>query len=308
MTASRPDSAANGASARLDRTTDHPLGHQPVRRASPASRTTLPLPKLMTSRAEMETAIHHALDQVERERDVRILFAYESGSRGWGFESQDSDYDVRFIYAHRLEWYLSIESHRDVVEMPISGLLDVNGWELRKSLRLLRKSNPALLEWLSSPIVYREHAPIMRDYRALLPGYYSALACMQHYLSMAKGNFRAYLEGELVRTKKYLYVLRPVLACRWIEAGLGVVPMQFAVLYQAVAPADGSVRAAIDELMAQKKAGFESDRGPRIDVLNGFLAGEIARFEALHIKPPKRRPVEEMDRFFRGAVERAWTA
>jgi predicted nucleotidyltransferase len=258
------------------------------------------------SSVDMDAAIQRALDDVERERDVRILFACESGSRGWGFESQDSDYDVRFIYAHRPEWYLSVESHRDVVEIPISGLLDVNGWELRKSLRLLRKSNPALLEWLSSPIVYREHAAIMRDYRALLPLYYSPIACMHHYLSMAKGNFRHYLQGEQVRTKKYLYVLRPVLACRWIEAGLGVAPMQFAALYQAVAPQDASVRAAIDGLMAQKKAGFESDRAPRIDVLNRFLASEMARFESLKLKAPKRPPVEEMDRFFRGAVARAW--
>jgi hypothetical protein len=258
------------------------------------------------SPADVDTAIHRALDQVERSRDVRILFACESGSRGWGFESPDSDYDVRFIYVHRPEWYLSVESHRDVVEIPVSGLLDINGWELRKSLRLLRKSNPALLEWLSSPIVYREHAPIMRDYRALLPPYYSPIACMHHYLSMAKGNFREYLQSEQVRTKKYLYVLRPVLACRWIEAGRGVVPMQFATLYQAVAPEERAVRAAIEDLMAQKKAGFESDRGPRIDVLNGFLAGEIARFESLQLKTPKRPPVEEMDRFFRGAVARAW--
>ena len=259
-----------------------------------------------TSAADIDTAIHRALGQVERERDVRILFACESGSRGWGFESQDSDYDVRFIYVHRLEWYLSVESHRDVVEIPISGLLDVNGWELRKSLRLLRKSNPALLEWLSSPIVYREHAAIVRDYRALLPLYYSPVACMYHYLSMAKANFREYLQSELVRTKKYLYVLRPVLGCRWIEAGLGVVPMQFGTLYQAVAPKEAAVREAIEDLMAHKKAGFESDRGPRIDVLNGFLAGEIARFESLQLEAPKRPPVEEMDRFFRAAVERAW--
>ena len=260
------------------------------------------------SPTEITTAIHHALDQVERERDVRILFACESGSRGWGFESRDSDYDVRFIYVHRLEWYLSVEPHRDVVEIPISGLLDVNGWELRKSLRLLRKSNPALLEWLSSPIVYREHVPIMRDYRALLPPYYSPIACLHHYLSTAKGNFRDYLQSEQVRTKKYLYVLRPVLACRWIEAGRGVVPMQFGTLYRAVAPREEAVRAAIEALMAQKKAGFETDRGPRIDVLNAFLSAEIAHFEALQLRASKRPTVEEMDRFFRGAMGRAWAA
>jgi hypothetical protein len=253
----------------------------------------------------MYESIQRNLDDVERSRGVRILFACESGSRGWGFESQDSDYDVRFIYVHPLDWYLSVEQHRDVIEIPISGLLDVNGWELRKSLRLLRKSNPALLEWLSSPIVYREHARIMRDYRALIGPYYSPAACMQHYLNMAKGNFRDYLQDELVRTKKYLYVLRPVLACRWIEAGLGAVPMQFATLLDAVAP-QGPVLEAIDALMDAKKAGFESDRGPRIQVLNDFLSAEIARLRCLHLRARKRPHAEEMDRFFRSALQRAW--
>jgi predicted nucleotidyltransferase len=253
----------------------------------------------------MHEAIQRNLDDVERSHGVRILFACESGSRGWGFESQDSDYDVRFIYVHPLDWYLSVEQHRDVIEIPISKLLDVNGWELRKSLRLLKKSNPALLEWLSSPIVYREHARIMRDYRALIGPYYSPSACMQHYLSMAKGNFRDYLQDELVRTKKYLYVLRPVLACRWIEAGLGAVPMQFARLLDAVAP-QGPVLEAIDALMDAKKAGFESDRGLRIQVLNDFLSAEIARLHSLHLRAPKRPHVEEMDRFFRSALQRAW--
>ena len=256
--------------------------------------------------SEIEREIHGSLDQIERERDVRVLFACESGSRGWGFASQDSDYDVRFIYVHRPEWYLSVEPHRDVIELPISGLLDVNGWELRKSLRLLRKSNPALLEWLSSPIVYRERPSIMRGYRALLPSYYSAIACMHHYLSMAQRNFREYLQTEQVRTKKYLYVLRPVLACRWIEAGLGVVPMQFATLCEAVAPEDSAVREAIDALMAQKKAGFESDREPRIEVLNTFLAAELARFDSLQLQPPKKPGMEELNRFFRGAIQAAW--
>ena len=96
------------------------------------------------------------LDAVEREEDVRVLYACESGSRAWGFASPDSDYDVRFIYVHRPDWYLSIVDRRDVIERPIVDEYDLSGWELRKTLRLFRKSNPPLIEWLGSPIVYRE--------------------------------------------------------------------------------------------------------------------------------------------------------
>jgi hypothetical protein len=103
---------------------------------------------------EVSERVRNALTRLETEQDVRVLYACESGSRAWGFASQDSDYDVRFLYVHRREWYLSIESRRDVIEEPLCDELDVSGWELRKALRLLRKSNPPLLEWMKSPMVY----------------------------------------------------------------------------------------------------------------------------------------------------------
>ena len=97
---------------------------------------------------EVFQRVREALARVEAEKKVRVLFAVESGSRAWGFASRDSDYDVRFLYAHQREWYLSVEDRRDVIERPLDDDLDVSGWELRKALRLLRKSNPPLLEWL----------------------------------------------------------------------------------------------------------------------------------------------------------------
>src|SRR5580698_4708067 len=85
------------------------------------------------------------LRRIEQAYDVRVLYACESGSRAWGFASQDSDYDVRFLYVHSRDWYLSIEDRRDVIEQPLHEGLDLSGWDLRKTLQLLRKSNPPLL-------------------------------------------------------------------------------------------------------------------------------------------------------------------
>jgi len=100
------------------------------------------------------------LAAIEHTELVHILYACESGSRAWGFASPDSDYDVRFIYVRPRDWYLSIdlERRRDVIERPIEGVLDINGWDLRKALQLMRKSNPPLFEWLHSPLVYRAQA------------------------------------------------------------------------------------------------------------------------------------------------------
>jgi predicted nucleotidyltransferase len=161
----------------------------------------------------IQEQIHVALNTIERDEDVHIFYACESGSRAWGFPSADSDYDVRFLYIHPTPWYLSIdiETRRDVIERPINDQLDVVGWDLRKALKLFRKSNPPLLEWLTSPIVYTERFGIAEQLRQLVPTYYSPTASFYHYLHMAQGNFRDYLRGEMVWIKKYFYVLRPYL-------------------------------------------------------------------------------------------------
>ena len=171
---------------------------------------------------DMRANVKENLGALERQHQVKVLFACESGSRGWGFASPDSDYDVRFIYVHRLPWYLTVAPGRDVIELPISGELDVNGWDLRKALALLRESNPTLLEWLGSPIVYREDAGAMTRFRMLAQDVFSNAKGWHHYASMAKKNFREHLQAEEVRYKKYLYVLRPLLAARWIRARSGV--------------------------------------------------------------------------------------
>src|SRR5258708_31381471 len=146
--------------------------------------------------------VRDALAQVEAERHVRVLFACESGSRAWGFASRDGDYDVRFLYVHRRDWYLSVEDRRDVIERPIADDLDVSGWELRKALRLLRKSNPPLLEWLKSPVVYRHDPAFAVEVGALAAKFYSPRRCFAHYLHMAFGNWRADLRGPREVTPK----------------------------------------------------------------------------------------------------------
>lgn len=118
------------------------------------------------------------LKEIEARENVRIVFACESGSRAWGFPSSDSDYDVRFLHVRPVEWYLSIDKKRDVIERPVNGGLDINGWDLKKALRLFRKSNPPLLEWLGSPILYLERFSVAAKMRELIPVYYSPTACM----------------------------------------------------------------------------------------------------------------------------------
>jgi len=222
----------------------------------------------------MRAQILDCLRRLEADHDVKVLFACESGSRGWGFASPDSDYDVRFIYVNRLSWYLTVEAGRDVIEQPISGDLDVNGWDLRKTLQLLRQSNPTLLEWLRSPIVYSEEADAAARLRALAEEGFSAVRGYHHYVSMAKKNFREHLRGEEVRYKKYLYVLRPLLAARWIRDGRGVPPMRFAALAETTLQ-DRALLDEINRLLDVKMRAGEAATSPRWHGLHDFIEREL---------------------------------
>jgi uncharacterized protein len=217
------------------------------------------------------------LKTIEHQFDVKILYACESGSRAWGFASPDSDYDVRFIYVHRKDHYLSMDENRDVIELPVNDLLDINGWELRKALRLFRKSNGPLYEWLHSPIMYREMPTFTKELWSLAGNYFSPRAAMHHYLSMAKGVYESELAAEKVKLKKYFYALRPVLAAKWIADFDSVPPMDFNSLRKLL-PQDLGTR--IDALLARKS---EVSEGFLIDShsgLNSFIKDCIRYCEA----------------------------
>lgn len=254
----------------------------------------------------MKNLINSRLIEVEASNDIKIVYACESGSRAWGFASADSDYDVRFIYLRPLEWYLSIDEKSDVIEYPISEQLDINGWDLKKALQLLRKTNPPLLEWLGSPIIYLEKYTIAQSMRQLAKEYYSPSACLYHYLHMARGNYREYLQGDIVWVKKYFYVLRPILAMKWIEEGRGIVPTDFNVAVEKLA-LTGELKEAIANLLESKRAGNELDKGEKIPAISNFIESELARWENTEIlKSINTSHASNLDEFFRHSINEVW--
>lgn len=256
----------------------------------------------------MKDRIINELARIEEHENVRILYACESGSRAWGFPSKDSHYDVRFIYIHPMDWYLSIADKRDVIERPINDLLDINGWDLKKALKLFRKSNPPLLEWLQSPIIYWEKFSVVNNMRNNSPLTFSPKSCMYHYLSMAKGNFREYLQGEKVKVKKYFYVLRPVLACFWIKKHNSMPPMEFGILVDTLLE-EGSLKQEIETLLTRKKAGVEFDLEPRIQVINDFLEIKIEHIDE-YLQSVEKSHIDDInvfDMIFKNALVEVWS-
>lgn len=260
----------------------------------------------------MKETILKSLLKIEEDYNVKILYAVESGSRAWEFPSKDSDYDVRFIYVHQKEDYLTIDQmgmgkKRDVIELPINDLLDITGWELTKALRLFRKSNPPLMEWLRSGIVYYQAFSAIDQMKELSQNIFAPNSCLHHYLNMASNNFREYLQGEHVRIKKYFYVLRPVLAARWIEKYNEFPPLEFPKLLEDILP-DGELKNEIQTLLKRKINGEELDFEPKIEVINHFLHEEISRLreyaKTLNIDTPDFTP--NLDQLFRNILEEVW--
>jgi hypothetical protein len=235
-----------------------------------------------TVSAEVREEIMTRLARTEREEGVRILLAVESGSRAWGFHSPNSDYDVRFIYLRAAEWYLAIdlEERRDVIEYPIVDDIDLNGWDLRKALRLFWKSNPAFMEWIQSPIVYKEQGEFAELARGIIDPVYSIERGIYHYRSMAKTNYRGYLRAEMVPLKKYFYVLRPLLAVRWLERYGSAAPIEFEKLLHLIEDKP-QLRQAIDDLLRKKRDAPELGLSPQVPAIHQFVEDELTRLEAI---------------------------
>ncbi|HOD01007.1 MAG TPA: nucleotidyltransferase domain-containing protein [Myxococcota bacterium] len=237
----------------------------------------------------IRAVIMDRLSAIESEHGVRILFACESGSRGWGFASPDSENDVRFIYVHPVEWYLSLSPGPDVIELPVDQVYDIGGWELRKALNLLKKGNPTVVEWLNSPVTYRSEPGFLRGIRSAATAVHRPEKSLHHYLHMAQGNFHKYLCGDRINLKKYLYVLRPLLACMWIRSEYGIPPMRFQDLVDRMVT-DSELCQAIDELLARKALISESACGHPIPLLHNFITATLAGLEAMPAQPESLRP------------------
>ena len=249
----------------------------------------------------MKQEISKELLRLEQQHNIKILYAVESGSRAWGFESTNSDWDVRFIYIHKLDWYLSIDDRKDSLEEMRPNDIDLSGWELRKALKLFRKSNPPLLEWLNSPIIYSENYSTAKHLRKLASEYFSPKSCLHHYLNIANANFKDYLQKDSIKVKKYFYALRPIMACMWIEQNNAIPPMEFQKLMDAHVE-NNDLRREINNLLERKKSGEELNEEPRIKLLNEFLEEKIGYYNGIvrqygNIEQPNSNNLNELFRF-----------
>ena len=244
----------------------------------------------------MQEIIRQKLREIEEKENVKILMAVESGSRAWGFASPDSDYDVRFIYVRRKEDYLKLDEMRDVIEWQLDEVLDINGWDIKKALQLLYKCNPTVFEWCASPIVYFEREEFS-DFKKLLPQYFSVKKGFYHYWHMADTNYRDYLKGDMVWAKKYLYVIRPLLAVKWIREKQCPPPMLFSELVDSML--EKELVPVVNNLLELKKVLKEREEVPKIQVLNDYIESSMENVKKWADEAPKdNRSWKDLNEFF----------
>lgn len=255
---------------------------------------------------EMRETILSELRAMEAENDVKIIFAIESGSRAWGFPSPDSDYDTRFVYMRPADWYLSIAPGRDVIELPIEGDFDINGWDIKKALGLLLKPNPVLLEWLSSPIRYVWNDDVCSKLTELAERVGPGESCVHHYLNLGESLWKRHLNDESeVKIKRYFYVLRPAMALRWLRMHEDQVPpMNFQDLMEGV-DLDADLTEELRRLLIAKSETKELGFASRIPILDDFVLDEYekAKLAAPEFRKSREDLRPEADALFRDIVK-----
>lgn len=226
----------------------------------------------------MKEIIIAKLREIEAQENVKIIFAVESGSRAWGFESPDSDYDVRFVYLRNRRDYLKLEPIRDVIEWQLDDTLDINGWDLQKALRLTHNGNPVFFEWLNSPVRYYADEELFPQLKAACEQYFSPKKALYHYWHMCDKNFKDYLQGDQVKLKKYFYALRPIWAAQWIRERGTIPPVLFDELRKDMCPP--ALKPAIESLLAMKVKAGEAERIEPVTILNEYIQEGLVEMKA----------------------------
>ena len=252
----------------------------------------------------MKTRILEEIRRAEEKYGITVLYACETGSRAWGFPSPDSDYDIRLIYKHNIDWYLCLSKGKDNIEyMSDDKAIDLTGWDIRKSLKLLWKSNGSLLERIQSPVVYTEKEGFIDCYLELAKRCYSPIATMHHYLNMAGKSYEEVKGKDEARLKRLFYALRGSMACKWIMDRDEMPPILFTKMVEEL-DLDSKLKEKIYSLIELKSTKNESYIHEKEEMILNFIDStlEVAKEKASSLKSRDEKHVD-LDEYFREVIK-----
>jgi len=250
----------------------------------------------------MQKEILNYLDEIERKEGIKILLAVESGSRAWGCPSPDSDYDVRILFVRPIDSYLTVTNPKEDFDYFLEGdLLDINGWDVRKAFRLIRKSNATPFEWAQSPIVYLERDDFSKKVLALSRKYFRPYHSVNHYRGIAKNSYKVDPKARTIKLKKLFYVLRPLLAAKWILDKKMVPPMDLPTLIPEIS--DQGIANRIKELLGFKRIANEDYVHKLEPLMIDYITDLFKEVEGGKLTPPKEMlDSEALDTTFRNLI------
>jgi len=239
--------------------------------------------------------IQTILTNIEQTKKIKILYACETGSRAWGFPSPDSDYDIRFVYMHERDWYLNLSQRKDTIEI-MDGDLDITGWDLRKCLTLLKKSNAPLIERFQSPIEYYSVPGFKDDFRKMIESYYSPIAVFYHHHSLAKKFWEELKDKDEYKLKSLFYLVRSLLSCNWILEDKKVLPMDIFGLMLYVTDEQ---KLTIRELIALKGTVGEKYQHPKETRVHEWIVAWFEKADAGKDKlEANKKDIADLNEFF----------
>lgn len=207
----------------------------------------------------MKEKILTLLHDLEKKHNIRILMAVSYGSRSFGYASAESDWDVRFIYVHRPEWYFSITKTEDTVKLMLDDEdIDMEGYDLKKALALLAKTNPNESDWLHANDYLIVDEDFLQTMRAFEAQCYNVHHALHHFLSISRKHNQRYLEKE-VTVKRFVYYMRGLMSCRWVEKHGSHPPVVVDELIDATITDNEMVREKAHRLLELKRKGRSHD-------------------------------------------------
>lgn len=252
----------------------------------------------------MDNIIKQKIADIEQKFSVKVILAVESGCRAWGFPSLNSDYDVKFIYVNKPDWYISIDQKQETIELPISNYIDMNGWDILKSFKLLSRYDPSLQEWISSPIVYKSSQDEVDTIKRLAKTSFMPESSFNHYLSMAKTKLEYIVDKENIRIKNYMYAIRAIFCCQYILAYTSQPPMKISQLLKHLdsEPLKNEIAKLID-IKFENPEKFEI---PRVPLIEAFLSEKLSSLSNNTISNPKKTDTHIYDNTLIDIIKQVW--
>jgi predicted nucleotidyltransferase len=218
------------------------------------------------------------LKATEEKYEVKIPLSIESGSRGWGFAATNADYDCRFLYVHKRDWYLSVCDKKDFIEYAADEVYDIKGYDISRALKYIMNSQATIYEWLSSNVIYIRDEKITNKLQNLAAEFFNPISISYHYLNLARKMFKEIDGADTAKVKKYFYILRPIANLNFIWQYRKMPYMEYDRTLAEI-ELNSEIKNAIEDLKNLKMSSREHDLIPKYKPLTGYFTDEIEKFD-----------------------------